>query len=439
MSRILKQHRNPESPRGINTAMAVLWLLVLVTPLVFSPAAKDNFRLPKLLLSELLVTASLVPLAWRLRDRAAVAPARLVRHPAVLAAAPLAVAASVGLLTSSHPEHVRAALPSLLIALGALVFWSLGLSAAERWQLLRGLAVPGVALAALGILQFHGLFSPFEFEGEVRARLKLTSLAGGAFDLSAYLVLPALVAQACLWRTRSYVWRAVWAVALAVMLYAVAATQTFTSLAALAAGSLALWFFLLPRRRFAAVVGAVLAAGVLVVALVAPLRERAVGTLASLRAGNLDRALTGRPDGWRAALWMLGEHPWVGVGQGAYRAEFAPAKLALVERGTAFFSGQDQPFFSSAHCEPLEVAAEWGLLGVLALVAALTVVVRSLHRELCRGPSRADDLPPPALRVAGCVALAVMSLTAFPLRLALVAYPYLLLLSSVLAREEETL
>lgn len=431
----MKPHRNPEGSRGVGVgvATAVLWLLVLVPPLVFSPAAKENFRLPKLLVTEVLAIASLVPLAWRLRGRSVVDRAPLVRHPAVLASVPLAAAASLGLLTSVHPEHVRAALPSLLIALLALVFWSLALESAERWRLLHGLVVPGAVLAAIGILQFHGLFSPFEFEGELRARLRLTSLAGGAFDLSAYLVLPALVAQACLWRSRSLPWRLAWGAALGLMIYATAATQTFTSLAALATGSLVLWFFLLPRRRFLAGAGAVLVAGVLVVAVVAPLRERTASKLGSLLAGDVDRVLTGRLDGWRAAGWMWGEHPWVGVGHGAYRAEFAPAKLALLERGTVFFSAQDQPFFSNAHCEPLEVAAEWGLLGVVALAAALAVVVGSLRRTL-RHP--ADHGPPAALLAAGCTALAVLSLTGFPLRLALVAYPYLLLLSAVLAREE---
>ena len=88
--------------------------------------------------------------------------------------------------------------------------------------------------------------------------------------------------------------------------------------------------------------------------------------------GDWNSVLTGRLDGWRAAVWMLGEHPFTGVGMGAYRTEFIPAKTALLRRGVAVFDEQVNIVFANAHNELLEVAAETGWpglagFGVLAL------------------------------------------------------------------------
>ncbi|RDJ93876.1 hypothetical protein B4Q13_18885, partial [Lacticaseibacillus rhamnosus] len=53
-----------------------------------------------------------------------------------------------------------------------------------------------------------------------------------------------------------------------------------------------------------------LAAGV--VAALPPLRARVVEKVLQARRGDWNSVLTGRLDGWRAAAWMLGEHPWAG-------------------------------------------------------------------------------------------------------------------------------
>src|SRR3712207_7132617 len=52
---------------------------------------------------------------------------------------------------------------------------------------------------------------------------------------------------------------------------------------------------------------------------------------------TLFRSLTGRLDGWRAALWMVREHPWTGVGHGAYRPEYVPAMNHLLDRGVQMY------------------------------------------------------------------------------------------------------
>ena len=91
--------------------------------------------------------------------------------------------------------------------------------------------------------------------------------------------------------------------------------------------------------------------------------------------GDWNSVLTGRLDGWRAAVWMFERHPLAGVGQGAYQPEFVPAKLALLDRGVLFFPALTQVGgFGNAHNEILEAAADWGIPGLLALAWGLWVL-----------------------------------------------------------------
>ncbi|HYL04888.1 MAG TPA: hypothetical protein VE075_02550 [Thermoanaerobaculia bacterium] len=176
--------------------MLALWALILVTPLYFTPSAKDAFRLPKLMLAEWLALASLVPLAWTLRRVEPVDWRGLWGLPALRAALPLAAVATVGLAFTGHPLHVREALADLWIGAACLVGWSAALPAGRLERLLGALLWPAVALAAIGILQFHGL-QPLPLAPRLgSSRYTITSTAGNTGDLAAFLVLPCLVALA---------------------------------------------------------------------------------------------------------------------------------------------------------------------------------------------------------------------------------------------------
>lgn len=423
--------RLPRSQRYGELLVAALLVLAAVVVL---PAAKDSFRLPKLMLSGWLGLASLLPLTWRLREAGTLGLRRLVSSPVVQAVVPLLAAATLGLATTAHPAHVRQALADLWIGAACLVGWSLALPAARLRRLLDLLQLPATLLAAVAVLQFHGLWKPLLFVGgEETRRMGITSLAGNPGDLGAYLVLPCLLAQAALWERRRRAW--LWGAALALDLYALVLCQSLTALAGLLAGSLVLWWKLLPRRRFVVVV-VVAAAGLAVAtAGVPPLRQRVAAKARSLEQGHVNLFLTGRLDGWRAAAWMFRQHPLVGVGHGAYQAVFTEAKLTLLDEGVRFLAAQQNPTFANAHNEYLEVAADCGVVGLAALVWGLVVLVRRLRRiDGRRGPPGGErGGADAALAWAGVVAAAVLALTFFPLRTAVVAYPLLLMLAWVFA------
>jgi O-antigen ligase len=406
--------------------MLMLWLLVLVVPLLISPTAKEAFRLTKSMASGWLALASLVFFALEVRKAGTIRWADLWRRPAVRIVLPILAIATASFAFSAHPLHVREGLADLWIGAAALAGWSLAVELRRLERLLLGLLVPATLLAVLGILQYHGIYRPFGFSGpSYDPRLAVISLVGNPGDLGAYLVLPCLIAQWAVFQRRGRI-RILTAAGLAVCLYAMVLTQTLAALIALAVGSALLWALLLPRRKAVLLFGGG-AAFVFGLALaVAPLRERIAAKAAEARAGDWNSVLTGRLDGWRAAVWMIREHPWSGVGHGAYRPEYVPAMNELLDRGVQMYPQHVQPVFANAHNEYLEAVADWGLLAIAALAWGLWVLAAALRRA--RGE------PGQALAWAGVSALAVLSLVYFPFRIALLAFPALLFLSWVLRR-----
>ncbi len=423
--------KTPPRRRAEQLGLWTLWLLFMLLPVACAPAAHESFRLPKLLIAESLALASLVFLTLRLRSVGRIDWRAVLRQPVLWAALPMLAVATSGLLTSDHDLHVRDGLASLWIGTACLIGWSLALDAGEHRRLLDGLILPAVVLSVLAILQFHRLFNPFRFEEQVGERIGLTSLAGGAFDLAAFLALPCLVAQLG-WHEATGARRWAWAAAGLTCGYAMVASQTLAALVALGVSTLVLWFVLLPRRRFAAVAAVVAFVGVASGLGFGPLRERLDRKLESLRTGNLNRVVTGRLDGWRAAAWMVREKPWTGVGHGAYRAAYGNARLALASEGVAFYSSQHRAYFVNAHSDVLEALAEWGLPGGAALAWGVFVLARA-HRRMAAVAARHDV----ALAWAGLVALAILAVTNFPLRIALTAYPAILFLSWIFATSRE--
>ena len=403
-------------------ALRLAWWLAAgalsLPTLVVLPWAVDTFRLPQRMAAEWLALASLAALSLA-GGRAGEGGERGVpwRRPAVAAVAPLLLVATAGLLATAHRAHVAEALVDLWIGAAALAGWALGFPAPRLRRLLDVAAVAAVPSAAIAVLQAHDLWEPMRFVVDPGGeRYAITSLAGNPGDLAALLVLPALVSQANVMRAAG-LWRWAWLAALLLQVYALAATRTLTALAALAAGSALLWLLALPWRRRLLAAGGTAVALVLVVLAVPPLRERLAVQAGLLRQGDFDSLLTGRLDGWRVAARLLAERPVTGVGHGAFRAEFARTKLAMAAEGEQFFGGHLRPSFVNVHNEYLEVGAETGWPGLLALAWGAAVLAWAARR-VWRAAARSEG----ALAWAGLAAIAVLALAYFPFRLGPVAF-----------------
>jgi len=414
------EHRAPWDARAAFLCIAGLLLTV---PFVCVPTAAENFRAPKLWASDLWGLASLVFLAVALRRVERLTLADVWRSPALRLALPLLALALLSRFTTAYPLGVARASAELAIGGACLVGWSTGLRQMERDRLLALLAWPAVLLSILAVLQVTHLYRPFDLPAAAEAsRLGVVSLAGNPCDLAMYLVLPGLLLQASLLESRGG--RRLWVGAvLGLTIAGLAATQTFTALAALTAGSALFWLQRLPRRRALIAMAVAVGLALAVVFAVPPLRERTFSKARALKDGDLGEVLTYRLDGWRAATWMLEQHPLAGVGHGAYRSSYAAARLALAAQGADYSGRYRQLAFFNAHNDALELAAELGWPGVLVLGFALWTLVQCVRR------APASRRP---LAVAGVASLALLALAGFPFETALVVYPWLLFLSGVL-------
>lgn len=421
--------------RGFDPALIGVWLLILLPPLVFRTDTTDNFRLPKLQLSEALAGLALAFLALRLRriERVDLRAflLRLRGEPFLLAVLPLVMIAAAGAFTAPHPERTWGALASLAVGAVLLAGLTLGLRQEERDRLLRLLCWPAALLALLAILQFHDLAHPFGFDRETTDRLQLTSLAGGAFDLSGYLLLPALFALRELYLAQTRGRRIFWGAFALLFVYGIAVSQTLTVLIGLGTGTLVLAFFLF-RRRFWQIGGGLAALALVLVLVVAPLRDRVDHARRAIADQDYNQLLSGRLDGWRVAGRMLADHPLRGVGHGAYRSEFGDTKIALTGEGTVFFLGHRGAYFTNAHNDLLETGAELGWPGLLAALWGAALVLRQAWRRRAAGAPASRV----GLELGMLAAMLLVALGNFPFHVALIAYPWLIFLSGVLSRED---
>jgi hypothetical protein len=466
----------------------VIVALLVVTPFVVLTDIKEGFRLPQGLASGWLGLASLFAASFVLRDIASIplGPAAWWRHPALRALAPLAAVVAAGALTTSHSAHFRAAFIDFAIGVACVIGWSLALGAPAMRRLLVWTIPPAVAVAALGVDQAFGWFGTLDWLNvqAPTARLRITSTIGNPGDVAGMLVLPSLMAveEIAGASTRR---RVMLAGALIVMTAAIIVTATLAAVAAIVVG-LVVWA--LPRlwpgdvasaaaasaarasvaasnagaarasasnadtaRASASATGAaaartgaaidasvlrrrrmaVLLAGALVLVLAVaglaastPLRARVSEKVMQLASGDLNAVLTGRLDGWRAAWAMLRAEPVTGVGQGAFRAEYADTRLALEAQGVPFLAGQLQVVMATPHNEGLSVAAEQGVPGLVALAWAIWCAIASAARMSDRGHDHDRTLA-----LSGLAALGVLSLVSFPLHVPAIAWPWLLFLA----------
>ena len=404
-------------------------MLLISTALVFDPAARDSFRLPKLLLAEILGLASLLPL---LLDALLRVEERLRwRATALLATAPMVIAAAVSAAGSRHPEAAFDGLWHVGVGAVCLVGWSTGLGRPRLRRLLNLMLLPAALLALIGISQVAGVFQPVQPLQQLGRRFEMVSLAGNVGDLAMYLALPTLVAfSGCLERRGRK--RIAYGMLLGLLAGTLLLTRTFTVLVAVTLGCLVAGALRLDRRRFLRMSALLFLVVILGLLLVPGLGDRLRESGEAMADGQVDIVLSGRLDAWRAGAWMFRQHPFAGVGVGAFATEFSPARLALMAED-AVRERNFHESFDTAHNDYLQLAAEQGALGILALLTAVTVAVSALRRR--RGAFASDS--DRALGGGVVVTLAIVALADFPFQLALTVYPALLFLAWLLADEDE--
>jgi O-antigen ligase/Tfp pilus assembly protein PilF len=119
---------------------------------------------------------------------------------------------------------------------------------------------------------------------------------------------------------------------------------------------------------------------------------------------------------WWVGWEMFKRHPLVGVGLGNYKLNFLPYKATFLASPQG--AGYDFyiPRAAQAHNEYVQVAAELGTLGILALLALLITVPLSLWVRLRRNPDE-DDRFDLLLLAAGVVVFLIHALVSFPAHL----------------------
>jgi len=279
-----------------------------------------------------------------------------------------------------------------------------------RWTL-AGAVVSGAVLMAqaLGI-------EAFRLKAYAAGnRLGLSGLAGNPADyaIGALFLLPFLLVELrdkpknkLLWATSTF------------LLLAALLSQNMTAL--LAVLCLAAWAGLRPAsKRNLGTVGLLILLG-LTILMLSPVRQRFQKQWTRLEEGNYYALLSGRDDGWSAAITMVQRAPFNGIGAGQFSREFYPARLAfLQEHDLTGHRGEMATHFEWAHNDLLQLEAELGLMGGLWMLL--------FGLALIRGSGRRKTL----LFSFGAVALPFLILH-YPTHIALGLLPLTLLLAELL-------
>lgn len=362
-----------------------VWAAVLVTlavtPLVFSTAMRDVYRLPKTLFFQaavLFIGASI--LLWS-AFRTGLAE-RAGRHRTVLILAATALAwTAIVTMTAQNPV-VASHAPLTMFCYA--VFFSAALLFARRTPglVLVALLVPALLNVVVLILQWRTIWSPVPHSTTMR-RLTHTALQGNPDPAGMYLMIPAIAAVAATIAFRR--WRPVLAAASAFLLIGLLLTESITVFVMLASVFVA-FMVVVPSRRVRFAMLAMILLGVAVLGLYRPTRMRLTHTAHWMAKGNFQQVTSNRLPGWAAAWTMFAGHPLTGVGPGGYAAKYMSYKLAGDERHPEWIRFGNFNF-GEAHNDHLQLLAEAGLPGY-ALFLAFGGTVALLSR---RAQGRSDE------------------------------------------------
>ncbi len=362
--------------------LALVLLGTVVIPFAVLPSAFDEFRLPKemalraeaLVILSVFLGALVLGSAKRMRfDRWLILPVIALIWMAIVA------------VTSTNPT-----LSALRLAAGAATFivFVATMQVAEGGRMLLPLlGLPlGAAIvnALVDILEELNLWRPFPPNPELTQHLRSNAFIGNPNEVGSYLAVAAL---ACLAAAIADVGRRRWFVIGAAVLSAgVVASQTLTAVVALIAGAFVLFALISWKHALAAAV-----VPLVVVACVAPLRNRAVSMTRMFRSGDYNLLVSDRLAPSVSAFLMTADHPLTGVGPGAFGWNYyvykprAEQRFPLLQK--AWSRGTN---FGEVHNDHLQVLAEGGVPGYLIFVA-LAAMLGAISRRRLAPPDSAPQ------------------------------------------------
>lgn len=316
------------------------------------------------------------------------------------------------LLSAFFTYNIVYTMDALFFGLSCVIFFFAGAklfpTARERTWLFDKITILTTVLCAVGAVQY--LFTehiPLDFF--VGADKRVGSLLGNSNFFSAYLLLAMPLAFESAMR-KPKTQRGRYYLLAAVMAALLLATQARSSL--IACGAALLAFFLLSQntesRKIALAAAAVLTLLVVFGALLNPTIGKRLTTMFDLE-GSFGR----RTYMWSGAVNAFVASPIIGHGIG----KFEPSLFEY--RSPDYWKAQSEDVVAHAHNEILEIAVEYGIIGIV-LSAGLLVLV--LHRgiHLARSEKRSDSLTAVAV-VTSIVGIAVDNLGNVSLRQAPIA------------------
>jgi O-antigen ligase len=406
-------HSDPPRSRYAQTLWWAILLTMCVTPLLFSSAAKNAFRLPKTLFFEsmmLLVAAGMTSsfLLGRARSE------RIAAHRVGFALAAAAVIwTAIVSMTALQPELASGApLTAFCYAIlfAATIFFARGSIVLP----FAALFVPATVNAIITVVQALHLWMPVTLHRVPKGRLAAMGLLGNPDYVGAYLMVPALAAIAAAIAFRQH--RRVFLAIALILLAGIFFTQSVTAIGAF---MIALMSFaiLVPSKRARIVVASILIAVVVAVFAFRPTRERLFHMREFLKSGQLMEFSSYRPPAVMAAVDMFRERPLLGAGPGNYEGRYMRYKLAVDERFPQWIRPMNANF-GEAHNDHVQLLAESGLPGYLLYLAALAYVASLSFRTKRANSQRAEFARVFALPAV--IGFTVVGLAQFPLYLTVV-------------------
>ncbi len=366
-----------------NLSRFILGILIILPPFFFHANSIYPFRFPKLVLSTTLALSVVGLLIFNLE--------KLKLDKEEFIAIGLVVWFGFTAMLSRVPLSGIEKLLNVIIWLFFYIVVKNSLNLTHLGKILKLIRIPALILSLVLFAKVLGI-DFFIFVDPIGARrMEYGVFMGNPADLALYLLVAFFIVTVKPTRVDIVI--------ATVIVGAIFLTQTLTAVVSLFIGVLTLVYYRSYRFFLPVLVTSVIV--FLAFFLLVPrFRDK-------LKNPDINSLLTGRLDGWKVAKYMIEENPLTGVGFGGFKFDFALYKESLLSKGETFYKHHRYSYFTHAHNEYLQIAAETGLVGFLSLLYLIYTLLKKATLEYI-----------PLL-----ISLVVAATTFFVFHLAVITYP----------------